>query len=141
MATGAEPIAAEQFLFAAISAVPSVTSVAGGRVYQGAAPPTAAFPSVIFAMIGAGSDTLTVDANTVYADPLYKVVVAHKADSVVGIATLVADIHAALHKRSGDVAAGRVVACTRERPFRLTTFEQNVRFQQIGGEYRVLVAG
>jgi hypothetical protein len=55
-------------------------------------------------------------------------------------ATSIADrIDAALHGKSGSVAAGTVHACVRDEPIEYTEVMDGVTYQHLGGLYRVYV--
>lgn len=48
-------------------------------------------------------------------------------------------IHALLHRQRGSTEYGKVIACYREQPFRMTEYSGDRQWRHLGGIYRLTV--
>lgn len=134
-----ETARARAWIFTTLTNDPTVAGLIGNRAYHGVAPAQAQYPFVVFQMLSAGNDLMTVGTARIWSAPLFIVKAVCKGSSTRPIEAIVNRIDQLLHAGSGAVTNGVIVECVRERPFDLPTNENGVVFQQLGGEYRVRV--
>lgn len=138
-----ETVAADQWLFGALSGDASLSALVGGRVYGHVAPQGAQMPFVLFQQQAAGADVRGVGPARIMANLLYVVRIVAESSSFGGsVQTAAGRIDAVLQAASGTVLAGTVLACVRERPFAMTeTDEDGRQYRHLGGIYRMFVQG
>lgn len=137
MAPISAPAEARRWLYQTLVAA----GVAGGRVYNHPAPHGAAEPYVTVAAAGDGGDLKAQRRadDRVWGRPRYLVTAGARTDSLASLADEATAIYAALHGRSGDTAAARVVWCEHDRDFEQSTVEGGVRYERLGAFYEVAV--
>jgi len=86
----------------------------------------------------AANDVRGVGTVTIMVDALYVVRGIAPTDTYGAALTSIADrIQTVLHGAAGTAGAGRVVACVREAPFRLTEERDGKVWRHQGGIYRL----
>lgn len=133
-----EPVAADTFVYARLTAAPALLS---SRVYAAEAPEGATLPYVVFSLMGGFDDLAEVGAVRVWANLLYLVKVIGQGTSYAALEPTVNAIDARLHRASGPVGATAYVdSCVREQPFRMTeTTPSGVAYRHAGALYRLRV--
>lgn len=129
----------DEWITAALLADTAVTAVVGQRVYGELAPPSSSWPHVLFQQ-QASSDVMGAAQNRIMVDAVYVVRGVHQAESFGGAVKALADaITAALHAAAGSTSDALVLACTRERPFRLVELDNGgAQYRHSGAVFRIL---
>jgi len=131
-----ETTRAETWLFSALNAAPAL---AGGRIYQGVAPPTATSPFITFELI-AGTDLVEVGAARVWSNLLYLVKGVAQGSSFAPLVPIADGIDARLNDKTGDLTDARVLGCRREEPHALSEVtDAGVSYRHLGGLFRLYV--
>ena len=134
-----EVIAAEKWLYTALSANTTLTGIVSTRIYADVAPTTAAFPLVLYAQLSA-TDLRPMGPARIFTNMLYVVRGVGETASKAALEGIADAIEAALHAASGSTVEGVVYACVRERPFVLAETINNRSFRHLGGVYRIYCA-
>jgi hypothetical protein len=133
---GAEPAAADDFLYGLLTADATLTGLVGVRVYNTEAPQPAQYPFVLYQFMS-GIDMAAVGALRIWTDMLYLVKVVGQTLTYSDLSTAVARIDQLLHRTSGTVADGTVWTCTREQVIRMPETISGKPFRHAGALYRV----
>lgn len=141
---GAETVVALQWVEAVLKASPSLAGYLGDRIYEGAAPKSAAYPFVIYDVVSA-VDLMVVGPERIWSDTLVLVKAVAQSSSL-ALAPLASAIDVALTSPTGGTVAspsGQVFTSVREEPFRLHELdsELGVWFTHLGGRYRLYAKG
>lgn len=128
------------FIFTTLTNDPTLAGLIGNRAYHGVAPAQAQYPFVVFQMLSAGNDLMTVGTARIWSAPLFIVKAVCKGSSTDPVEPVANRIDQLLHAAAGTVTNGVIWECVRERPFDLPTNENGVFYQQLGGEYRFLAS-
>lgn len=126
----------EQWLTSKLTGDSTIGGIVGTRVYGEVAPEKTAFPYVLFTQQST-SDVMTNGAQRIMNNAVFAVRGVAPKENYATLRTLADRIDAVLHKASGQVATGTVVACVRERPFSLDETEKGVQYRHFGGVYRI----
>lgn len=136
-----EERAVATFLVAALDASDAVAALAGERIYEGQAPEGVEYPLIVFRLQG-GSDTnaLGSDVRTlVRLQYLVKAICA--GDDYSPADAVMAAVDAALCGARGPVTVAdvtyQVQTICREHPVRYLEYVDGVRYNHVGGLYRV----
>lgn len=124
------------------AALLALTPTIADRLYNGVAPPGAAFPFGVMQLLSGGNDLMALGGIRIWADMLWliKVIARSKSEQIPksgSIEPIVDRIDALLHAKSGTVTNGVIWECVRERPFELPTVERGVGYVQMGAEWRI----
>ena len=133
-----ETIYADQWLYSKLTDDATLAGLIGARVYSYMAPLGATLPAIIYAYQG-GVDVTEVANYRIFNSGLYQVKAVGQGESMVAIATIAHRIDEVLHRASGSVTGGAILACVRERPLSYPEFTNGVRYNHLGGIYRILV--
>lgn len=131
-----EVIAAEKWLYTALSANTTLTGIVDTRIYADVAPATAAFPLVLYAQLSA-VDLRPMGPERIFTNMLYLVRGVGETASKTAVEGIADAIEAALHAASGTTVEGVVYACVRERPFVFAETIKDRTFRHLGGVYRI----
>lgn len=135
-----EIVAAERWLFSALSGSAALAAVVGTRIYGHKVPIGTTYPLAYFTMPAAADDFLTVEANRVWSTFVYAVRVIGKVESYVPLETGAAAIETALHKASGTNVSGVIYAAIKEAPFAMIeTDRDGAELRHLGGLFRLYV--
>lgn len=126
----------EQWLTSKLTGDSVISSIVAARVYSEVAPEKTAFPYVLFTQQST-TDVMTNGAQRVMVNAVYAIRGVAPRESYATLRTLADRIDVVLHKASGQVATGTVIACVRERPFLLDETEKGVQYRHFGGVYRL----
>jgi hypothetical protein len=87
-----------------------------------------------------GDELSRIDENRIMIDAVYVVRGVHQAESFGGDVRALADaITAALHAEAGTGGDALILACTRERPFRLVELDNGgAQYRHSGSIFRIL---
>jgi hypothetical protein len=137
----AEAWIADQWLYSTLAGDATLANLVGGtaspRIYADVAPPTVATPFIVFRHL-AQTDVRGVGTATIMTDAVYVVEGVAPTDTYGGALAQIADrIQTLLHGAAGAAGTGRVVACVREAPFRLTESRDGKTWRRLGGTYRL----
>lgn len=129
----------DEWLTETLLAASSVTDIVGQRVYGELAPPSSAWPYVLF-QHQASTDVMGHAQGRIMVDAIYVVRGVHRSTSFAGVVRTLADaIGDTLHTADGVVDDGVVLACTRERPFRLVDLDDGgAQYRHAGAIFRIL---
>lgn len=133
-----ETTTVETWLYSVLSNDVTLSGLVGGRIYGYVAPEGATFPLVIYQFQG-GRDVAGVGATRIMTSGVWVVKGVDCETSFTALKAIADRIDALLHKSSGSVADGQVLACVREEPFSLVEVIDSVQYRHLGGMYRVLV--
>jgi len=128
----------ETWLYSVLSDDITLTGLVGSRIYGYVAPRTATYPLVIYQYQG-GRDVAGVGATRILTNGVWLVKGVDHETSLTTLKAIEGRIDALLHKASGSVADGQVLACVREEPFSLVEVIDGEQYRHLGGMYRVLV--
>lgn len=130
-----EAVAIRRFFHATLD------SLAVGGAYQGVAPAGTPFPYIVYWLLSGGNDRQTMTLNRIWSDPLYGVKVVDKAGGTGAIESIADAVDVALQGAEGFATGGVIVTCYRERILDQPERTDGVDYQNLGGEYRVIVKG
>lgn len=133
-----EPVYADQWLYSKLTTDATLASLLSGRVYSYMAPLGAAFPVIIYAYQG-GTDVSEVGGYRIFNSGLYQVKAVGKGESMAALAAIANRLDAVLHRASGTATGGAILACVRERPVSYSEYTTGMRYNHLGGIYRILV--
>jgi len=128
----------ETWLHNVLSNDVTLSGLVGSRIYGYVAPNKATFPLVIFQFQG-GRDVAGVGAARIMTSGVWLVKSVDRETNFTNLKAIEARIDSLLHKASGSVADGQVLACVREEPFSLVEVIDGIQYRHLGGMYRVLV--
>lgn len=132
-----EIVYADQWLFAKLSGDATLTSLVGNRIKSYLAPAGTAFPYILYNWQG-GTDVMVVGSYRVFNTGLYQVKAVGQGDSMSNIWPVAHRIDEVLHRASGTVTGGIILACVREQPIAYVENSDGIRYNHLGGIYRVL---
>lgn len=133
-----EPVYADQWLYSKLTTDATLASLLSGRVYSYMAPLGAAFPCIIYAYQG-GADTAVVGGYRIFNSGQYQVKAVGQGESMAALAAIANRLDTVLHRAAGTVTGGAILACVRERPLSYAEFTNGLRYNHLGGIYRILV--
>lgn len=138
-----ENYAAAAFLFTRLSGSTVLTELVKGRVYNRQAPERAAFPLVIFAFMSGLDTEQAGSGGRVLYRPLYQVKGVTEGGSFQTAARIANAIEAALVGAKGtaqfDGHGFHFRGCYREQPLEYDEISEGVRYQHVGGLYRLIL--
>lgn len=139
-----EPLIAKTWLRATLAADSTLVALIGGagspRIYDAPAPESAAYPYVVYKPYTPGRDLAVIGGIRVWSELLYIVKAVHRAESYADpLQTLAERIDALLHRASGAVTGGQVIACVRVSPLELPELKNSVNYRHLGGVYQLQV--
>lgn len=133
-----EIVTAERWLYETLTGDAAIAGMVGAGVYSDAAPSSATYPMVLFAMLSA-TDLRVVGPARIWSNMLYVVRGIHETSSKAALDALASRIDAVLHAAAGSTDGGSIYACVRERPYQLSETLSGRRFMHLGGVYRLFV--
>lgn len=136
-----ETVYADQWLYSKLTGDATLASLIGARVYSYMAPLGATLPAIIYAYQG-GKDVTEVANYRIFNSGLYQVKAVGQGESMVAIAAIAHRIDTVLHRSSGTVSGGAILACVREpgrSALSYAEYTNGVRYNHLGGIYRILV--
>jgi hypothetical protein len=132
-----ELLGCEEWLYTTLSTDAALGSVVSTRVYSAPAPQNAAYPFVSFAQVSAADDNL-VAGGRACVEVTYQVEVVSEGASFGPLRAAANRIDAILHGAHGTATAGSVtIASTRDEPYKETEIVNGVRYNHLGGVYRL----
>lgn len=139
-----EPLVAKRWLRATLAADAALVALVGGalspRICDGPAPEGTAYPCVVFLPYTPGRDLSVIGGIRVWSELPYVVKAVHQAESYADpLQTLAERIDALLHRASGEVDGGRVIACVRVSPLEYPEVKNSVQYRHLGGIYKLQV--
>lgn len=135
----AEIVAAEQWIYAQLTADTPLMALMTGGVWRNLAPANTPPPYCIFQK-QSGRDVSTVAGIRIMDNLLYTVkCVGLKTTYVATLAAAAAYVDADLHRKSGTVTGASIFACTRQEPFSLDELVAGIEYTHLGGTYRLFV--
>lgn len=135
-----EVIRVNEWLYTVLAADSDVTDLVGTRIYDGLAPRGATYPVIIFNFL-TGSDVMAVGSIRVMNSGLYQVKAVAQATSYADVSPVADAIDSALHRASGSVGDGAILACRREQPIVYIEQVNDLQYRHMGGLYRIQVQG
>lgn len=133
-----EVVYADQWLYSKLSTDATLISLVGTRIYSYVAPAGTLTPFVVYAYQG-GQDIAEVGNYRIFNSGLYQVKAIGQGLSMAAIAPIAHRIDALLQRASGSVAGGSILACVREQPISYLELSNGVRYNHLGGIYRIIV--
>lgn len=139
---------AETWLHSTLSGDSIVTGIVGTRIHEDVTPSIdekgdplpSAFPCIVYNVQATQPDYSEVGGIVIWSGLLYTVRGVFETRSYGGnVDILAARIHELLHRKSGAVTGGRVVACVRTQPFKQREFTNQRHYRQLGGIYELKV--
>ena len=132
-----EMLAAEEYIYAKLAPDATLGSVVGSRIYSHVAPTNATFPFILMLPVAATDDT-ALGGRRGCTEVLYQVTVHGEGQTYGALRDAANRIDAILHGTYGTATAGScTLACTRDEPVIATTVEHGVRYNALGGTYRL----
>ncbi len=133
-----ETARAHEWLYTVLSGDATLQGLVDTRIYRRLAPEGATMPFVIFQYQG-GSDLTALGPYRILSS-LVCVVKAVGTVATYGTLKQIADrVDTLLQAGSGVTLDGRVLSCVREIPIDYEELDAGVRYQHLGGQYRLLV--
>lgn len=129
---------ADQWLYDKLTTDVTLAGLVGNRIYSYVAPAGATFPLIVYAYQG-GNDLAEVGNLRIFNTGLYQVKAVGQGLSMAAIAPIAHRIDTVLHRASGSVVGGSILACVREQPLSYAEHSGGVRYNHLGGLYRILV--
>lgn len=127
-------LAAEQFIFDKIRAL---TDLGAQGIYQGAAPPDADYPLVVFQNMSS-VEIIVSGTNNIMANSLYQVKAITTSGGMSEADAMADKINDALHGAAGiTYPGGHIYVCVREQLFTLYEYESGLKYYHRGGVYRI----
>jgi hypothetical protein len=126
----------DQWLTSKLTGDATIGGIVADRVYGDVAPEKTTFPYILFTQQST-ADVMGNGAQRIMVTGVYVVRGVAPSESYTTLRTLADRIDTVLHKASGQVATGTVIACVRERPFSMTETEKGVQYRHFGGVYRI----
>lgn len=133
-----EVVYADQWLYSQLSADTTLSALVGVRIYSYVAPAGTPTPFVIYAYQG-GQDVAEVGNHRIFNSGLYQVKAVNQGLSMAEIAPVAHRIDEILHRSSGGVVGGSILACVREQSISYVEHGNGVRYNHLGGIYRIIV--
>lgn len=133
-----ETVRAHEWLYKTLSTDGPLGSLVGGRVYRRLAPADAPMPFVIF-QYQAGHDVWAPGPHRIMSHLVCVVKVVGLATEYQGLKKIADRIDELLQAAQGEVADGRVLSCVREEAVDYEEVDGGVRYQHLGGQYRLYV--
>jgi len=133
-----ETARAHEWLYSVLSNDATLNSYVSGRIYRRLAPEGATMPYVIF-QYQAGHDVQAVGPYRVMSQLVCVVKAVGLATTYATLKTIADRADALLQAASGTTADGRVLSCVRETPIDYEEVDAGVRYQHLGGQYRLYV--
>lgn len=137
--------AADKFVFDQLAAQSGLTALVGTKIFSEIAPrekdgAEVVPPYVVYAFIS-GVDRLAIGRTRILVRPLYLVRAVTQADSFVTAAAIADQIDLALHNAppAVPIAGVQVMGADRTQLIRFTEVEDGVRYNHVGGQYRLFV--
>lgn len=127
-----------EWLYQTLSADPILSGYVDSRIYRNLAPQKAEMPYVILQYQG-GHDVRGVGPGRVMAQIIYVVKVVGPAAQYTALKAIADRVDGILHGASGQVADGEILGCVRETSLDYEEMQAGVRYQHLGGQYRLYV--
>lgn len=143
MSAGLELVQTEEWLYSTLRNRAQLGSLVGGtadpRIYSHLAPEGTVVPHVTILLLNASEEHgINGAARTMVADYLVQGIT--QSHSMAGAGTIASEIDAALHAQSGTVVGLSVLECKRQSPVSEIELRDGVRYNHVGGTYRLHVA-
>lgn len=130
---------AESWLYSVLSNDAQLGTYIGG-VFVDSVPADIALPQrYVYITNQSAEDVSYVNKVIGWGTLLYAVRVVEETEGYGSLRAPAARVHTLLHRQRGTTAAGQVLACYRERPFRLTERIADRQIRYLGGIFRLLV--
>jgi len=133
-----ETARAHEWLYGVLSNDATLNSYVSGRVYRRLAPQGATMPYVVFQFQG-GHDVQAVGPYRVMSQLVCVVKAVGLATTYTTLKTIADRVDSLLQAASGTTTDGRVLSCVREIPIDYEETDAGVRYQHLGGQYRLYV--
>lgn len=129
----------EKWLYATLTGNAGIASTVAGRVFRAPAPAEQPEPLIVFDQ-NANADSLMGSTHHVLTTADYVVRVITRGESFASAYPIAALCNDALHGRVGT-ADGRTMACVRVSTVSYTEVDNGIRFNHLGGLYRITISG
>jgi hypothetical protein len=134
-----EVVLADLWLYSVLSGDATLAGLVGTKIYSYLAPGGTASPFVVYNFQG-GTDVMAVGAIRIMNTGLYQIKGIVQSNSMSGVAKSIADrIDTLLHGMTGLVTGGIVLACVRQQPIAYVETSNGLRWNHLGGSYRLIV--
>lgn len=133
-----ETARAYEWLYSVLAGDAMLNGYVSGRVYRRLAPEGAAMPYVVF-QFQSGHDVQAAGPYRVMSQLVCVVKIVGQASTYPTLKAIVDRVDALLQAASGMATDGRVLACMRETPIDYEEIDAGVRYQHLGGQYRLYV--
>lgn len=131
----------EVWLYQTLSTNAAITAIVGARIYAGVMPPEVDdYPALVFQWISGLDDLHTMDRTRSWGASRYLVKGITEGRSALPLQSLMDLVDRALERATGSATDAAITYCRGIRPFRLTTYENNQYFQQVGREWEIAVS-
>ncbi len=131
---------ADKFIHGLLAASVGLAALVGDRIYSEVAPQGAAFPHVVFSF-QSGLDRNAIGAFRIFTRPTYLVKAVTKDFSLATANQIAAIADDVLMGARGTIPSEQVsvMGCHRLMPVRYTEVRDGVRYNHVGGQYRLFV--
>jgi hypothetical protein len=139
---------AQTWLYSVLSADATLAGIVSTRIHEDVTPHIdetgeplpSAFPCLVYNVQATQPDYSEVSGIRIWSGLLYTVRGIFETRSDGGnVAVVAARIDELLHRKSGAVVGGRVVACVRRQPFKQRELSNGRHYRQMGGVYELKV--
>jgi hypothetical protein len=134
----AENFEVKAWIRALLAADATIAAAVGSRIYSDLAPPNSAHPYIIVNLQG-GSDLNALGARGL-SEKLYQVKVIGRGDNPGALKAVADQIDTLLHM-AASATATLACWCLREQEIDYPEVSGDIRFQHVGGIYRVVAQG
>lgn len=133
-----EIVRADVWLYGVLSADATLTAAVSSEIHSYLAPSGTTFPYCLYAFQG-GKDVSAIGGIRIMFPGVYQVKAVGQGNSMVGIEAIANRIDTLLHGATGTVSGGVILACVREQPLAYVENSNGIRYNHLGGLYRIIV--
>jgi hypothetical protein len=134
-----EIVLADKWLYSVLAGDTALMALAHG-VYSYIAPAGAVSPWVLYNFQGA-HDVIAVGAYRIFNSGLYQVKAVGQSNSLAALGAIAERIDVLLDRKTATVTGGVILASHREQPMAYAEQSDGLRYNHLGGIYRIQVQG
>ena len=133
--------AADMWITAKLTGDTTLATLVGTRIYDGEAPPGAAYPLVTWIAASPPRDVMAEGGERILSIAVYLVQVFGQGRDYGLLRPIANRIDELLHQARGTVTDGVVFGCVRESVVKLAEVHEGQSYRRLGGYYRLWVQG
>ena len=131
--------AADKWITAQLTGDAALAALVGARIYDGEAPPGAAYPLVTWTAASPPRDVMAEGGERILSIAVYLVQVFGQGRDYGLLRPIANRIDELLHQARGTVTDGVVFGCVRESAVKLAETYEGQSYRRLGGYYRLWV--